>query len=182
MRDRLTLCVVVLVLFSVCLSAGTASAQSAAGILGQVKDESGAVLPGVTVTASSPALQVKEVSDVTNAQGEYRLTPLPIGTYVVSYSLSGFETIRRDGVRLDIGMQAKLDVAMKIGTIAETVTVSGAAPVVDVTATSASTQFTRETLELTPTSRNGAISLMVQAAPWAIRRNSARSVNPPSPT
>jgi carboxypeptidase family protein len=163
MRHRLSLGVGMLVLFAACLFAGTASAQTSAGILGQVKDESGAVLPGVTVTVSSPALQVTEVSDVTNAQGEYRLTPLPIGTYVVIYALTGFETIRREGVRLDIGMQAKLDVAMKIGTIAETVTVSGAAPVVDVTATSASTQFTRDTLELTPTSRNGAISLMVQA-------------------
>src|SRR5882724_11840803 len=72
-----------------------ASAQTAAGILGQVRDESGAVLPGVTVTAESPALQVKSISDVTNAQGEYRLTPLPIGTYLVTYALPGFQTVRQ---------------------------------------------------------------------------------------
>ena len=64
-----------------------AMAQQASAILGQVRDESGGVLPGVTVTVSSPSLQVKEVTDVTNAQGEYRITPLPIGTYSVSYSL-----------------------------------------------------------------------------------------------
>jgi hypothetical protein len=140
----------------------TATAQQA-GIVGQIRDESGGVLPGVTVSASSPALQVKEVSDVSNAQGEYRLTPLPIGEYTVLYSLSGFQTIRQESIRLDLGAQVKLDVTLKVGALEETVTVSGAAPVVDVTATSASTQFTRETLELTPTSRNGAISLMVQA-------------------
>jgi len=141
----------------------TGVAQQASAILGQVRDESGGVLPGVTVTVSSPSLQVREVSDVTNAQGEYRVIPLPIGTYSVSYSLEGFSTIRREGIRLDLDAQAKLDIVMKLGTLSETVTVSGASPVVDVTSTAASTQFTKETLELTPTSRNGAISLMVQA-------------------
>ena len=140
-----------------------AMAQQASAILGQVRDESGGVLPGVTVAVSSPALQVKEVTDVTTAQGEYRITPLPIGTYSVSYSLDGFSTMRQEGIRLDLGAQAKLDIVLKVGTLSETVTVSGTSPVVDVTSTSASTQFTRETLELTPTSRNGAISLMVQA-------------------
>ena len=140
-----------------------AMAQQASAILGQVRDESGGVLPGVTVTVTSPALIVKEVSDVTNAQGEYRITPLPIGEYSVSYSLDGFSTMRQEGIRLDLGAQAKLDIVLKVGALEETVTVSGAAPVVDVTSTAASTQFTRETLELTPTSRNGAISLMVQA-------------------
>jgi len=155
-----------LVAFVVCLClfapGHEASAQTAAGILGQVRDESGAVLPGVTITAESPALQVKGISDVTNAQGEYRLTPLPIGTYLVTYALPGFQTVKQQALRLEIGMQAKLDVVLKVGTITETVTVSGAAPVVDVTS-AASTQFTRETLELTPTARNGLISLGAQA-------------------
>ena len=99
---------------------------------------------------------------VTNAQGPYRLTPLPIGTYLVTYALPGFQTVKQQALRLEIGMQAKLDVVLKVGTIAETVTVSGAAPVVDVTS-AASTQFTCETLELTPTARNGLISLGAQA-------------------
>ena len=149
---------------SLTLASPTAAiAQELSAISGQVRDESGAVLPGVTVSVSSPALQVKEMFDVTTAQGEYRITPLPIGVYTVSYTLAGFATMRQEAVRLDLGATVRLDVTLKVGTLAETVTVSGAAPVVDVTATSASTQFTRETLELTPTSRNGAISLMVQA-------------------
>jgi hypothetical protein len=139
------------------------SAQQQGGIVGQVKDESGGVLPGVTVTATSSALQVAGVSDVTNPQGEYRLTPLPIGTYTVAYTLPGFQTIRQENLRLEIGIMMRVDVALKVGAIEETVTVSGAAPVVDVTSTAASTQFTRETLELTPTSRNGIISLGAQA-------------------
>src|SRR5262245_16521471 len=144
-------------------SANEAIAQQLTAITGQVRDESGAVLPGVTVKASSPVLQLKEVTDVTNVQGEYRITPLPIGTYTVLYTLDGFTTMRQEDVRLDLGATVRLDITLKLGALAETLTVSGAAPVVDVTATSASTQFTRETLELTPTSRNGAISLMVQA-------------------
>ena len=58
-------------------------------------DESGAVLPGVTVTATSPSLQISQVSDTTNERGEYRLAPLPIGTYQVEYALSGFQGVRR---------------------------------------------------------------------------------------
>src|SRR5215510_14559726 len=72
-----------------------ASAQEAS-IIGQVKDESGGVLPGVTVTATSPALQVPQMTDVTNERGEYRITALPIGTYTVEYMLPGFVTVRRE--------------------------------------------------------------------------------------
>jgi hypothetical protein len=147
----------------VLLFADLAAAQQEAGILGQLKDESGGVLPGVTVTASSPSLQAKEVTDVTNAQGEYRLTPLPIGTYAVVYSLAGFQTVRHEAVRLEIGGVVRLDVVMKIGALGESITVSGATPVVDVTSTTASTHLTLETIELTPTSRNGLLSLVAQA-------------------
>src|SRR3712207_1267816 len=70
--------------------AGTATAT----IIGQVTDESKAVLPGVTVTATSPALLVPQVEAVTDERGEYRLTPLPVGTYTVVYELSGFQAIR----------------------------------------------------------------------------------------
>ena len=134
-----------------------------ASIIGQVTDESGAVLPGVTVTATSPALQVPQVTDVTNDRGEYRLTPLPIGTYTVQYELAGFGTVRRQDIRLTAGFTARVDVALKVGALQETVTVSGAAPVVDVTSSATRTQLTRETLELIPTSRTGIQSVMVQA-------------------
>jgi len=153
-----------LVLAVVCLAppASQALAQDAS-IIGQVTDEGGGVLPGVTVTATSLALQVPQVTDVTNEVGEYRLTALPIGTYAVQYELAGFGTLRRQDIRLTAGFTARIDIALKVGTLAETVTVSGEAPIVDVAATSTRTQLTRETLELIPTGRAGLQSMMVQA-------------------
>ena len=134
-----------------------------ASIIGQVTDQSGAVLPGVTVTATSPALQVPQVTDVTNERGEYRLAPLPVGIYQVTYDLSGFRPGQREAVRLTVGFTARVDVALGLATVAETVTVSGAAPVVDVTATSGASLFTKEVLDITPSTRNGAMSLLTMA-------------------
>lgn len=134
-----------------------------ASIIGQVTDQSGAVLPGVTVTTTSPALVRGSMTSVTNERGEYRLAPLPVGTYEVAYELSGFRPGQRQGVRLTVGFTAKIDVALGLATVAETVTVSGATPVVDVTATSGATLFTKETLEVVPTTRNGAMSLLTMA-------------------
>lgn len=142
---------------------GSAIAQDAAGIVGQVTDESGAVLPGVTVTTKSPSLQVPSVSAVTDGRGEYRLTPLPIGTFEVSYELSGFQTIRREGLRLTSGFVAKVDVALKVGSLEESISVTGASPVVDVTSTSTSSRLTTEMLESTPTGRVGFFALLAQA-------------------
>ena len=141
-----------------------AAAQATAGsIIGQVTDESRGVLPGVTVTARSPSLQVPAVTGVSDANGEYRLTPLPIGTYSVEYELPGFQTVRREDIRLTVGFAAKIDVVLTVGGLQETVTVTGESPLVDVTSTSASTQFTREQLEVLPTSRNNISALTAQA-------------------
>jgi hypothetical protein len=145
------------------LPASTATAQQDAGIIGLVTDEGGAVLPGVTVTARSPALQVPSVIAVTDQRGQYRITPLPIGIYELEYALAGFQTVRREGIRLTVGFTASIDIALKVGSIEETVTVTAAAPVVDVKSTTTSTQFTHETIELIPTSRNGIVSLLAQA-------------------
>ena len=142
---------------------GVTYAQQGAGVIGTVTDESGAVMPGVTVTATSPSLQVPSVVGVTDAKGEYRLSPLPIGTYTVEFSLSGFQGVKREGIRLTVGFTAKIDIPLKVGSLEETITVSGQSPVVDTTSTSATTQFTRETIELIPTSRNGIVSLLAQA-------------------
>ena len=147
------------------LMAGPAWAQGQNGtIFGQVADASGAVLPGVTVTVTSPALQVQQMVAVTDTRGEYRVTPLPLGTYTVEYALPGFQTQRREGIRLTAGFVARLDVALAIGDVAETITVSGASPVVDVKTTTAGTQMTREVLEVIPTSRNSHNSLLTLAA------------------
>src|SRR5438034_233434 len=106
-RVFVALCATICVLLFAGLTA--AAQQNAASIVGQVKDESGAILPGVMVAAKSPALQVPEVSTVTDERGEYRLSPLPVGIYTVEYSISGFQTVRREGVQLTIGFTAKLD-------------------------------------------------------------------------
>lgn len=146
------------------LSAVDLAAQgSGANIIGRVTDESGGVLPGVTVTASSPALQVGTVTTVTDEQGEYRLTPLPIGTFALDFELAGFQTVRREDIRLTVGFTARIDVALNVGSVEENITVSAQPALVDVTSTSATTQFTREQLEVLPTSRNGLLSLMAQA-------------------
>src|SRR6185503_5082476 len=88
------------------------------------------------------------------------LAPLPIGVFDVAFELAGFRPVQRQNVRLTVGFTAKLDVSLGLATVAETVTVAGAAPVVDVTATSGSTLFTQEALAAIPTGRNGVISLL----------------------
>src|SRR5262245_46182310 len=102
-----------------------AFAQQDAGIIGVVTDESGAVLPGVTVTVTGPALQVPSMADVTDAKGEFRITPLPIGIFNVEYSLQGFSSVKREGIRLTVGFTARIDVQLKVGALEETITVSG---------------------------------------------------------
>ena len=138
-----------------------ASAQTgSATILGQVTDDGGGALPGVIVTVKGPALQVPEVSTVTDERGEYRITPLPIGTYTVEFSLSGFQTLRLPDVRLTTGFIAKLDQVLKIGQLEETVTVSGQTPLVDVTQASTATTLERDALELIPSGTNGIVGFL----------------------
>lgn len=154
--------VLVMSLFACANHAAAGQAQIAGSIVGRVTDESGAVLPGVTVTATSPALQLPQVTDVTDGQGDFRLTPLPIGTYEVTYTLTGFQTVRREGLRLTAGFIARVDVVLKVGAIEESVTVS-ATPTVDVQSTGSVTVLTRETLEVVPSSRSGIITLLNQS-------------------
>ena len=133
-----------------------------AGIIGVVADTSGAVLPGVTVIATGPALQVPQIDTVTNERGEYRLSPLPIGTYNLTYELAGFQTVRREGVRLSVGFVATVDQVLNLGTVSETVTVSGASPLVDVTNPATSVDLSSEGLEILPTTRDGLKAFMAQ--------------------
>ena len=116
-------------------------------------DASGAALPGVTATLTSPALQVGQETTVTGADGTYRFGDLPTGLYRVTFELAGFKTFVRDELRLPIGFVARVDVGMEIGGIEESVTVSGAAPVVDLTSTTTSVNLTRDTLETIPAGR-----------------------------
>jgi carboxypeptidase family protein len=160
--SRLFLSVAVVAFLVLVISRAAFAQTGTATINGQVTDESGAVLPGVTVTATSPALQVPQVVSATDQEGRYRLTPLPIGTYNVTFELAGFKTVRREEIRLTVGFTARVDAAMSVGALAETITVSGASPLVDTASTANSTQLTRETLELLPTSRSSYSAILMQ--------------------
>ncbi len=165
-EDHRKVSLVVMLFFVVTLFVPVATAgaqQEAASIVGQVVDTSGAVLPGVTVTATSPALQAGEMTTVTDGRGQYRLTPLSIGVYTVRFNLDGFQSIVREGITLTVGFTARIDARMDIGTLEEAIVVTGASPVVDTTSTVTGTVLTKETLELLPTSRSGVTSLMAQA-------------------
>ena len=111
----------------------SASAQSANGnIHGIITDESGATLPGVTVTLTSPALLVAQ-NAISDAAGAYRFDQLPVGLFRLSYELSGFSTLVREGVQLSAGFAAQINAQLKIGALEESITVTGASPVVDTT-------------------------------------------------
>ncbi len=112
-------------------AAAWAQTQLSGSIAGVVKDTSGAVMPGVTVEAASPALIEKVRSVVTDDQGQYKIVSLVPGAYTVTFSLPGFSTVKRDGIELTTGFTATVSAELKVGAVEETVTVSGAAPVVD---------------------------------------------------
>ena len=109
-----------------------ASAQTGSVIAGKVTDSSGAVLPGVTVEAKSPALIEQVRTVVTDGEGVYRIIGLQPGTYAVAFNLVGFTPVMRDAFQLEAAFTATLNVEMRVGGLEETVTVSGAAPLVDV--------------------------------------------------
>src|SRR5215212_12249837 len=101
-------------------------------ITGVVRDSSGSVLPGVTVEAASDVLIEKTRTVVTDGNGQYRLIDLRAGTYAVTFSLPGFSTYRRSGVVIEGAFTATVNADMKVGSLQETVTVTGESPVVDV--------------------------------------------------
>lgn len=144
------------VVFSLVLTAGPVFAQVSAttgSINGRVSDASGAVLPGVTVTVSSPSMQGTRTA-VTDAQGDYRFPAVPPGDYRITYELTGFSSVVREGVRVGLGFTATLNTEMRVATLQETVTVTGQSPVVDVTATTTATNFGEAKLASLPNARD----------------------------
>jgi len=129
---------------------GTTFAQGTSAIAGVVRDTSGGVLPGVTVEAASPALIEKTRAVITDENGRYNIINLPGGTYTVSFSLTGFSTVKRDGLALTSNFTANVPVEMKVGGLEETLTVSGQAPVVDVQTTSTQVVVSAEQLFTLP--------------------------------
>src|SRR5213594_603666 len=148
---RVAMAVVVLLQFSLATETAWAQTGTLGNIIGKAGDETGGVLPGVLVTATSRALQVPSVTTVTDAEGNYRLRDLPApGMYRVSFELQGFQTIAFDGVSLTAGFTARIDAAMKVSTISETVEVSGQSPVVDTVSVAGVSSIQSERLEITP--------------------------------
>jgi hypothetical protein len=133
------------------LPAGAAAQSSFAGL---VTDNTGAILPGVTVEAASPVLIEKVRTAVTDGQGRYTIVNLRPGLYRISFALTGFGTIVREGVELPSDFTATVNVQLSVGALQESVTVSGQAPTVDVQSASRTQVITRDLLDALPTPRN----------------------------
>jgi len=131
-----------------------AAARAQSVIAGAVKDTSGAVLPGVTVEAASPVLIEKTRSVVTNGQGQYAITDLRPGLYTVTFTLTGFNTLVRQAIDLPTNFTSTINVELRVGTLEENVTVTGASPVVDVSSTSKVQVMSRDVLDALPTGRS----------------------------
>jgi hypothetical protein len=145
-----------LVLFVLAIAAPSAAlAQSGqSAIAGVVRDATGAVLPGVTVEASSPALIEKTRSAVTNEAGQYRVVDLRPGLYTVTFTLSGFTSVVRDGIQLESNFVAPINVEMTIAGIEQSITVTGNSPIVDVQSSQRREVVNSEMLETLPTGRS----------------------------
>jgi hypothetical protein len=165
----------ILVVIGLALVPSAAFAQ--ASIVGTARDASGAVLPGVTVEASSPALIEKVRTVVSNGVGQYSIEDLRPGTYTVTFSLSGFTTVRREGVQLSGSFVATVNGDLRVGGVAETITVSGEAPVVDVTSTRSQQIISGQTVAEIPSSRN--YSSFTQLVPALnVQQNDFEGSNP----
>lgn len=139
------------ILFCLAMMPSAASAQ--ASISGTVRDTSGAVLPGVTVEASSSALIEGVRAIVTDAAGQYRLVDLRPGVYIVTFTLPGFSTFRREGIELPDNFIATINAEMRIGSLEETIIVTGESPIVDVQSVRRITVLGGETLRELPVAR-----------------------------
>jgi hypothetical protein len=143
---RVSIAVILLVLVP-----ATVFAQGS--IAGVVRDASGAVLPGVTVEAASPALIEKIRTVVSGADGQYRIVDLRPGVYSVTFTLAGFSTVKREGLELTGSLTATVDAEMRVGGVEETITVTGATSLVDVQATQRQWVLDKEIIDTLPTGR-----------------------------
>ncbi len=139
---------------------GTALAQQASGIAGTVRDTSGALLPGVTVEAASPALIEKVRVAVTDGEGRYNIVDLRPGEYIVTFTLPGFQTFRRENIVLTSGFTATVNPQLMVGALEETITVTGETPLVDTQNVRKQTVISDEMLDTLPTSTKNANTLV----------------------
>ncbi|HEY6614279.1 MAG TPA: TonB-dependent receptor, partial [Vicinamibacterales bacterium] len=131
-----------------------AAALAQAAITGVVRDTSGAVLPGVTVEAASPVLIERTRSVVSDDTGQYRIVDLRPGTYALTFTLPGFNTVKREGIELSGDFVATISVELRVGALEETVTVTGESPIVDVQSARVQTVIDRDVIAAIPSSRN----------------------------
>jgi hypothetical protein len=152
-----------------------ASAQTSS-IAGIVRDVSGAVLPGATVEAASPALIEKVRAVTTDGTGQFKIINLRPGTYTVTFTLTGFTTVRREGIELTSDFTATVNADLKVGQVAETITVTGETPVVDVQNITTRTIMTREVMDVMPTGRNiQAVGILIPGTQLALGGGGALS-------
>lgn len=165
-----------LALIGLLLPAAAGAQDAASGsIVGVVRDAGGAVLPGVTVEAASPALIEKVRTTVTDGDGRYRIIDLRPGVYAVTFTLQGFSTFRREGIQLSTGFAATVNAALAVGGFEETITVSGAAPVVDVSNTSQQLVVPREVQQALPLGKH--VGIFVALLPGAMPNNGAAGID-----
>ena len=143
-----------LLLFACVIAWPAVASGQTSGIAGEVRDSSGGVLPGVTVEAQSPALIEGTRVGITDGQGRYNITALGPGDYVVTFALPGFSLVQRVGIVLTSGFTANVDATLEVGALEETITVTGATPLVDTQNVVNQTVLTREVLEALPTNRS----------------------------
>jgi hypothetical protein len=141
------------ILFTLACLALPASAFAQAVMSGVVKDSSGAVLPGVTVEVSSPVLIEKVRTATTDSTGQYRIVDLRAGTYSVTFSLNGFSTLKREGIELTGVATTTINADLRVGALAETITVTAESPIVDVQSVRRQTTVTGDVLNVLPTAR-----------------------------
>jgi hypothetical protein len=135
-----------------------ATADAQVAIAGVVKDVSGAVMPGVTVEASSPALIEKVRTAVTDGSGQYKIVDLSPGVYDVSFTLAGFKVVRRTGIILEGNFTAQVSPELQVGAVEESITVTGATPAVDVINTQVTFVANREILDAIPTTERNTVA------------------------
>ncbi|MES1256598.1 MAG: carboxypeptidase-like regulatory domain-containing protein, partial [Acidobacteriota bacterium] len=131
-----------------------AAVHAQASIAGSVKDSSGAILPGATVEVASPALIEKVRSATSDSNGRYQIVDLRPGEYSVTFTLTGFSSVKREGVSLSGAQTLTLDAELRVGSLTETVTVTGESAILDVQSATRETVLNREVVQALPTGRN----------------------------
>ena len=152
MRVRLSAAVLILIAGLVVATKPVLAQQTTGEVVGSVKDESGGVLPGVTVSIKGPTI-VGTRSAVTNETGFYRFPALPPGTYTLTFALSGFSTLNREGIRVRLGATQEENAALKISQLAEEVTVTGEASVIDTQGNEVATNYDKDWVRNAPIRR-----------------------------